>query len=87
MLPYRRRVFLHTWYPSGLTATEHDALLARMPEARHWKWEMRVREARVYVRGTVRHPDHRTITLHDWHRVVMNTESEAPGREHLVFLD
>lgn len=28
----------------------------------------------VYVRGGVRHPDHKTIWLRDWHRVVKNLE-------------
>jgi hypothetical protein len=45
------------------------------------------REPTVYVRGKVWHPDHRTIVLDDWHRVMMNTEREAPGVRHIVFLD
>ena len=35
------------------------------------------RNAGVYVRGKVRHADHKTIVLHGWHRVLMNTEGEA----------
>lgn len=37
------------------------------------------REDRVYVRGAIVHPDHRTIVLRGWHRTVPNTERiEAP---------
>jgi hypothetical protein len=32
------------------------------------------RDAVVYVRGRVRHDDHATIRLHDWHRVYLNSE-------------
>lgn len=40
------------------------------------------------VRGRVSHRDHATIDLgRIWHRVHMNTESEAPGRRNLLFLD
>jgi hypothetical protein len=45
------------------------------------------REPSVYVRGRVSHLDHKTIVLDNWHRVLMNTEREAPGMEHVVFLD
>jgi hypothetical protein len=33
------------------------------------------------------HRDHKTAELDGWHRVVMNTEGEAPGRARVVFLD
>ena len=45
------------------------------------------RNAAVYVRGRISHPDHKTIILDGWHRVLMNTENEAPGNRHVVFLD
>lgn len=32
-------------------------------------------DAKVYVKGWVRHPDHATITLKDWHEVIPNTET------------
>lgn len=41
----------------------------------------------VYVRGAVRHPDHKTVVLPTWHRVLANTE-EAAGRNRRVrFID
>ena len=33
----------------------------------------------VYVRGAIRHPDHKTIRFHDWMRVVRNTEAPRPA--------
>jgi hypothetical protein len=38
----------------------------------------------VYVRGYVRHPDHATIQLHEWHRVFINAELTT---SHVTFLD
>jgi hypothetical protein len=41
----------------------------------------------VYVKGRVRHADHATITLHGWHRVVMNTEGQSRAMRNVAFLD
>jgi hypothetical protein len=46
-----------------------------------------VRDPEVYAQGAVRHPDHATIRLHGWHRVLMNTEREARAMRHVAFLD
>src|SRR5256885_7205432 len=35
------------------------------------------RDATVYVRGKMSHPDHKTVTLIGWHRVLMNTENRS----------
>ena len=70
-----------------LTRERHEALLRQNPEARGWDWQQRVRNPELYVRGTVRHRDHATIQLPDWHRVLMNTEPEAPAARHVSFLD
>lgn len=50
-------------------------------------WWVQRRDAEVYVRGRVRHPDHHTIRLNVWHRVHMNTESGAQAMSQVVFLD
>ncbi len=73
--------------PNGLVEAKYNALLSRKPEARNWGWTSMKRNPSVYVRGRVRHADHATITLHDWHRVLMNTESEAAAMRHVAFLD
>jgi hypothetical protein len=41
----------------------------------------------LYAKGTVRHPDHATITLQGWHRVEMNTESRAQAMRFVTFVD
>ena len=46
-----------------------------------------VRDAGVYARGTVRHPDHATITLPFWHRVLINTETQSRTMANVAFLD
>jgi hypothetical protein len=42
-----------------------------------WKWRPMRRNPCVYVKGRIRHADHATITLHGWHRVLMNTEGQS----------
>jgi hypothetical protein len=39
------------------------------------------------VKGSVRHPDHKTIWLPYWHQVVMNTETRAIAMRNVAFLD
>jgi hypothetical protein len=45
------------------------------------------RDAAVYVRGEIRHPDHKTVCLEYWHRVLMNTENRSMAMRNLAFLD
>ncbi|KAB8140081.1 hypothetical protein F8S13_25580 [Chloroflexia bacterium SDU3-3] len=74
-------------HPGGLTMDEYERLIQAQPSARMWRWQARRRNATVYVRGRVSHPDHRTVVLPSWHRVLMNTESEAAASRNVVFLD
>jgi hypothetical protein len=46
-----------------------------------------MREADVFAKGAVRHPDHATVVLRGWHRVAMNTEQAARAMRHVGFLD
>ncbi|HEY9715432.1 MAG TPA: hypothetical protein V6C72_18305 [Chroococcales cyanobacterium] len=71
-------------YPNGLNATEYKELLDSDPSAAYWGWSDMVRDAEVFVKGTVRHPDHATIKLDGWHRVFMNSERVS---EAVAFLD
>jgi hypothetical protein len=80
-------VYVGTKYPMGLTKAAYTKLLERNPSARSWAWRVMRRNAAVYVRGRVWHPDHKTIVLNDWHRVMMNTEGQALGARSVVFLD
>jgi hypothetical protein len=46
--------------------------------------QTRMRNPRVYARGYIRHPDHATVVLHEWHRVFMNAEFSSGV---IAFLD
>jgi hypothetical protein len=80
-------VYVSTQHPAGLTREQYSSLVRRNPKAARWSWREARRNAGVYARGAVRHPDHATIVLRDWHQVVMNTESQAPSMRSLAFID
>ncbi len=80
-------VHVCTRHPNGVTPSEYAAILNRNPKARTWNWQIMRRNPGVYVRGTVRHADHKTIVLHGWHRVLMNTENQSKARWNVAFLD
>ena len=61
--------------------------LARRPSLRKLRWVVMRRNAGVYVKGRITHPDHRTVHLNGWHQVVMNTETQAPAMRNVAFLD
>jgi hypothetical protein len=50
-------------------------------------WQEMVRDAQVFARGRVQHPDHATLVLHTWHLVEMNTEQRAQAMRPVAFLD
>jgi hypothetical protein len=50
-------------------------------------WQVMRRNARVFVRGRIRHSDHKTIVLTTWHEVLMNTENQSLAMQHVAFLD
>lgn len=74
-------------HPNGVRPAVYDRIVAQNPAAAHWNWRWMQRNPEVYARGDVRHADHATITLHGWHRVVMNTETQARAMRHVAFLD
>lgn len=74
-------------YPSGITPEARTELLQKNPDAKFWRWQSMMLNAEVYVRGTVRHPDHRTIYLGRWSRVWMNLESRSASGKQVLFLD
>jgi hypothetical protein len=80
-------VYVCAHHPGGLLEVVYRRLLEQKPEAKHWQWRVMRRNAEVYVRGAVRHADHRTITLHGWHRVLMNTENQSKAMRNVAFLD
>jgi len=74
-------------YPNGLRVQDYERLILDMPVAKRWRWRLMVRNAQVYVRGQIRHSDHKTVGLHVWHRVFMNTETRAAAMRNVAFLD
>jgi hypothetical protein len=80
-------VWVCSRYPNGISVKDYREILQSNPPAEKWNWRMMQINATVYARGTVRHPDHKTVRLDGWHQVFMNTENEAPGMQHVVFLD
>ncbi len=80
-------VYVCSRFPNGLTVTKYERLIEENREAQNWRWQQRVRNAGVFARGTVRHRDHATITLHDWHQVWMNTENTTRQKANVAFLD
>jgi hypothetical protein len=80
-------VWVSRRHPQGVNEIQYRQILLTFPDAKRWDWRQMRREPTVYVRGRIWHPDHKTILLNDWHRVLMNTEREAPGASMVVFLD
>jgi hypothetical protein len=74
-------------HPNGVTPGEYNGLLKANPNAARWGWRVMTRNPGVYARGAVSHPDHATITLPYWHRVIMNTESQSRTMAKVAFLD
>jgi hypothetical protein len=80
-------VFVCSKYPNGVTEAQYQTILAGNPKAKKWGWRSMRRNAGVYVKGRIRHADHATITLHGWHQVLMNTESQSRAMRNVAFLD
>jgi hypothetical protein len=80
-------VFVCPRYPNGVTEAQYKGILVGSPKAKGWGWRTMRRNPGVYVKGSIRHPDHVTITLHGWHGVVMNTEGQSKAMRNVAFLD
>jgi hypothetical protein len=78
-------VYVSGKYPAGLTAVEYNRLPEQ--ERKHGNFRVMQRDAAVHVRGEIWHPDHETVTLKGWHRVLMNTENRSSAMRFLAFLD
>jgi len=77
-------VYVSAKHPTGISITQYD----RLPESERKQGFRRMkRDATVFVRGAISHPDHKTIVLEGWHRVLMNTENRSMAMRFVVFLD
>ena len=80
-------VYVCRAFPSGLTHAQYAKLVATKPETRHFRWFPMVSNPEAFAKGAVRHPDHHTIHLHYWHKILLNQESAAAGNDNVAFLD
>ena len=74
-------------FPNGLTDEQYADALRRRPELKSAAWRVMKRDAEVFVKGRMRHPDHKTIVLPVWHLVLPNTENRAAASRNVAFLD
>lgn len=74
-------------HPRGVLPSRYEQIIKSNPKAARWGWQQSRLNPAVYVRGRVWHKDHKTVVLDGWHRVVMNTEREAPFAPRVAFLD
>jgi hypothetical protein len=71
--------------PNGISMDRYNRLRNVEPaKFRSGAWRQMTRNAGVYVRGTIKHTDHKTLKLRVWHRVVGNVE---PRMQTVAFLD
>jgi hypothetical protein len=80
-------VYVSPQYSNGLTPRQFELLVSRKPKLRNLNWVTQRRNPHVFVRGKVRHADHKTIVLNGWHQVLMNTETQAFAMRHVAFID
>ena len=78
-------VYVSPGAPNGLTDEQYRALSER--ERSRWNWRVMRRNPKVYVRGRVRHHDHKTVVLDGWHEVLSNTENLSHAMQNVAFLD
>jgi hypothetical protein len=78
-------VYVNRRHPTGISEARYLRLTPS--QQRSGGWVRMARDPEVYAKGAVRHPDHATIHLRGWHRVLMNTEQGARAMRHVAFLD
>src|SRR6266576_5329978 len=78
-------VWVNRRHPSGISDAGYRRLTEK--ERRSGGWTRFVRDPELFAKGAIRHPDHATVVLNGWHRVVMNTEQGARAMRHVAFLD
>jgi hypothetical protein len=81
------RVYVCRRCRHGVTEERYRQLLQQDPTAKQWGWRTMQQGAGVYAQGAIRHPDHQTITLSGWHRVLLSLENKSPGMARVSFLD
>src|SRR5204862_6975556 len=70
--PGGQLVWVNRRHPSGISDASYRRLTEN--ERRSGGWTRFVRDPELFAKGVIRYPDHATVVLNGWHRVVMNTE-------------
>jgi hypothetical protein len=78
-------VYVSAGFRNGITEEQYRQLEEGV--RKKWNWRVMRRNPTVYVRGRIRHPDHKTVALDGWHRVLSNTEDQSYAMRNIVFLD
>jgi len=82
------QVYVSRVAPNGYTERQYQDWLKSHPDDKSVRWSSMTRDPLVWVKGKITHREHRTLDLgHIWHRVVVNTENNAPGARQVAFLD
>lgn len=87
---YRRggtKVYVSRQHPNGVSEKTYRRILRQNPAMKSASWRVMIKDPEVFGRGKVSHPDHATIVLSGWHKILPNTESRAPWIRNLTFLD
>lgn len=79
-------VYVHRTSRNVISPTTY-AKLVRHDRAKAAKYALQRRNMTVLVRGRIRHADHKTLVLHDWHEVAMNTENQSAAMRFVTFID
>jgi hypothetical protein len=76
-------------YPNGVTEEEYKRLVKGNPNVAKFRWTTMRRDPEAYVKGKIRHPDHKTVVLKSWYRVAPNAEltDSLRSRVRVAFLD
>ncbi len=80
------QVYVHRDFPNGVTEKKYKELIESMQYS-YQGWNLRVKDAEVHCKGRVSHPDHATIVLDGWYKVLPNAESRASWSESMAFID
>lgn len=80
-------IYVSPIHATGLTETERANAFSRRPQLRSLPWTALRRNPGVFVRGKIRHADHKTTLLDGWHEVLMNTENQSAAMRHVAFID
>ncbi len=78
-------VWVRSEFPNGISEALHARVLHERPGWKNMHWQYMRLAPEAFIMGKIRPPDHKTVVLNCWHRVVPNCEDSEGGR--VAFLD